>query len=65
MKAFLAVDKDGSEFVYGFKPLRADSYWYASVSGHSGVCELPKGTIKKIIGRNLTWKDDCVSFSTT
>lgn len=24
--------------------------------------ELPRGTIVKLIGRNLTWKDECVEF---
>lgn len=33
-----------------------DAYY----KGHS--IELPKGTIEKLIGRNLTWKDECVEF---
>jgi hypothetical protein len=32
----------------------------AYYKGHS--IDLPKGTIVKLIGRNLTWKDECVEF---
>lgn len=27
-----------------------------------GAIELPKGTIKKLIGRDLSWKDDAVEL---
>ena len=56
--AWLAVDKDSTENIYNIEPIRDlqvdrwdiatdDSWWI----------ELPKGTIKKIIGKTLTWQD--------
>ena len=61
--AWLAIDKDGTEFIYDFKPVRpfngnkwdiaTDSSWYIN---------LPKGTIEKIIGKNLTWEDEPVKI---
>ena len=39
--------------------------WYPKHDGryYEGYSiELPKGTIVKLIGRNLTWKDECVEF---
>ena len=61
--ACLAVDKDGTEWVWSYRPLRNkyrgvwdatyndDDYSYRSI-------ELPKGSIEKLIGRILTWADD-------
>lgn len=61
--AFLAVDNDGSEFIYKKKPTRKsndseDEFWYGGV----GWFGLPKGSILKLIGRELTWQDEPVEI---
>lgn len=56
--AYVAVDKDESEWIHDEYPEREiyDDYW---ISNGDSV-ELPKGTIKKLIGRTLTWNDEPV-----
>lgn len=56
--AWAAVDKDGIETIYMSKPNRFDEYW-------DDCCpsiELPKGTINKLIGRELSWEDEPVEL---
>ena len=56
--AWLAVDKDGLEAIYEEKPKRVrDCIWTLS----NFIC-LPKGSIKKLIGRELTWSDEPVEL---
>ena len=62
--SWLAVDKDGTEAVYEIKPMRTKSeYWMCDTEFYNpyGV-ELPKGSIKKLIDRELTWEDEPVKF---
>lgn len=58
--AWLVVDeRDNSEWIYEYKPERASSFWY-----DIGECvKLPKGSIKKLIGRELTWNDEPVEVT--
>lgn len=63
--AWVAVDKDGSETMFTDKPCRAFDdieycfYWDTS----SGVfISIPKGTIRKLIGRDLSWEDEPVKL---
>lgn len=55
---WLAVNKNGNEVVFKNKPIR----WWRSVwivdEGADDVIEMPTGTIKKLIGKELTWKDE-------
>ncbi len=66
--AFLAVDMDGSEYIYDFEaPYRedGDDYWHPSYDKHGetySFIELPKGSIRKLIGRELTWEDEPVEI---
>lgn len=59
---WLAVDKNGDEYVYSFKP---DREYYEGLglwmSTEDNV-QLPKGSIKKLIGRELTWSDEPVEL---
>ena len=58
--AWLAVHKNGVEFVFDFEPERwNDSYW---VVDYGDDVHLPKGSIKKLIGRDLTWEDEPVEL---
>ena len=56
--AWLAVDKDGSEQIYDFEPIRdLQVDRWDSATDNSWWIELPKGTIEKIVGRKLSWQD--------
>ena len=52
---WLAVNADGIEKCSEYKPYRySDEYW-----GHCAqILSLPNGTIKKLIGKELTWDDE-------
>lgn len=62
--AWLAVDKDGQECVYIFKPKRGNSQFDAVRMNNciTDFVELPSGSIKKLIGRDLTWEDEPVEI---
>lgn len=53
---WFAVDEDG-EFVMPFKPYKYNGQWERH---HS--CALPKGSIKSITGRTLTWVDEPIEW---
>lgn len=56
---WLAVDSDGTECVYSEEPHRTNRPWCGEV--WDGDCtQLPKGTIKSILRRKLTWEDEAV-----
>lgn len=58
---YLAVDKALNEFIFETCPFREDTYWMQG-NGSCNELELPKGSIKKLIGRELTWEDDPVKL---
>lgn len=58
---WLCVDEDGQEMIFDYKPERANTttcggYWHRKED--MDICRLPKGSIKKLIGKDLTWKDE-------
>lgn len=53
---YVAVNEDGQEYIYGDVPYRKDGWACYE------VVALPKGTIKKLIGRELTWDDEPVEI---
>lgn len=66
--AYLAVDKDGGEAIYNHKPFRGinkvkpvTEMWFLPKIG-SHYIRLPKGSIKKLIGKDLTWNDEPVKY---
>lgn len=73
--AWVAVDKfcvgvENSEYIHSTKPIRIKDefgeYWgndgtYEIACEYSCV-ELPKGTIKKLIGRDMTWEDEPIEL---
>lgn len=60
---WVAVDKNGIEKIYPFEPYRVTDYWTCSMYMFlSGPVILPKGSIKKLIGRDLTWEDEPVEL---
>lgn len=69
--SWLAVDKGGCEHIFAEKPCRNESntlwicsvvYLYGQRYANTGCCYLPKGTIKKLIGRELTWDNEPVEL---
>lgn len=62
--AWLAVDKDGQECIFAFEPIRRkycfDAAEICDIITNS--VELPEGSIKKLIGRELTWEDEPVEI---
>lgn len=68
---WLAVNKDGTEYIFEGEPERSPTwedsenrtYWgcYDDYSNR-GYIELPKGSIEKLLGRKLTWDDKPVEF---
>ena len=71
--AWLAVNSCGCEEMFHNCPERIENrYWqdnivYWEIREHTTCAddysiELPKGTIKKLIGKNLTWDDEPVKI---
>ena len=65
--AYVAVDQDGTEKISG--ELKRDEYfneWMDIKEMSEGEfnyeTELPKGTIEKLLGYKLTWKDEPVEL---
>ncbi len=58
--SYVAVDKDGSEYVYDYKPNRLEEYF--TCTSYSESVELPEGSIEKLIGRKLNWEDSPVEL---
>lgn len=61
MAGYVAVDKDGDEYIYRNKPKRGHQAWVIC-QVESDVIPLPKGSIEKLIGRKLTWEDEPVEL---
>lgn len=57
--AFVAVDKNGEEWVYSDNPERCEVYFYS----FNDKIQLPSGTIKKLIGRDLSFDDEPVELT--
>jgi hypothetical protein len=68
MAAWLAKEQDGTELIFKYKPKR-HTFWDNTKGKwedkHTEIdismrIVLPKGTIEKLIGRKLMWKDEPV-----
>ncbi len=70
---FFAVNKNGDEVILDNFPVRQGEAWtdersahddeYFSVEDHNSAIVLPRGTIKKMIGRSMSWEDEFVKFT--
>ncbi len=64
--AWIAVNKDGEEKIFECKPERGITtmskihLWTYNL-GYDSV-PLPKGTIKKLIGRDMVWEDEPIEL---
>lgn len=59
--AWIAVDKNGREFIYMDKPNRG-VIEFLPCQDEGSYIELPQGSIKKLIGRELSWNDEPVGL---
>ena len=64
--AWLAIDKNGTEWICETKPCR-EPYCDDGIQGDSGwvadnQIELPKGTIKLLIGKDMLWWDEPIGL---
>ena len=57
--AWLCKDKDGTESVFKRKPNRWDK---RGTWSEFPYIQLPKGSIRKLIGREVTWEDEPVEL---
>jgi hypothetical protein len=71
--SWLACGKHGDELIFDYEPYRVCvhissdekvEYWKGFRAGPyvDEPKELPYGSIKKLIGKNLTWNDEPVEF---
>ena len=62
--AYVAVDTQfhnhPTEFIFRYKPKRDGAVWV--VKSEEDYMALPKGSIKKLIGRELSWEDEPVEL---
>lgn len=59
---YLAVNKDGKELICDTLPIRGTDKWELPNAIFDSMVTLPNGTIKKLIGKELTWNDEPVKF---
>lgn len=60
--SWVAVDKDGQEYVYKRMPFRTFGRDVWQIDRGNEFVMIPKGSIKKLIGRDLTWEDGTVEI---
>lgn len=58
---WVAVNEDCTECVSTVEPTRSP-YKTWCIYGFGNCIELPKGSIKKLIGKELTWSDEPVEL---
>lgn len=60
--AWVAVDYDG-EYISDKEPFRdMFNIGYYGFASDANVVKLPKGTIKKLTGRDLAWEDEPIKL---
>lgn len=66
--AWVCCNYDGSELIFSKEPERdfKGREWQVKFTEYQdtdfNVIELPEGSIKKLIGKKLTWQDDSVEL---
>ena len=65
MFAYLAVEPNGNELIFSETPCRIDEHstcgWFCS-SNSSQCVSVPRGTIKKITRKTITWADEPIKL---
>lgn len=61
--AYAATDEEGNETIFNNKPIRSQYRQKIGIWKEEGSSVwLPKGSIKKLIGKKLTWEDEPVEL---
>ena len=64
--AWLSVNMDGDEYIFEALPERLYCVLAPTFCEYENIVydyvELPKGSIKKLIGRELSWSDDPIEL---
>lgn len=58
---YLAVNEKGYEYIFEVKPFRTFGDTWDVAQPFSGF-RIPKGSIKKLIGRELSWSDEPIGL---
>lgn len=56
--SWVAKDISGEEYIFDRCPYREEGRYYNPWGTDGNTIKLPRGTIEKIIGRDLSWKED-------
>lgn len=59
---WLAVDKNGEELFFYGKPERWRSEWVANENDIKDALVLDNGTIRRFIGKTLSWEDEPIEI---
>ena len=59
--AWVAADFYGNESIYEYRPIKGTAIWLVDFD----YVMIPKGSIAKLIGRELTWDDEPVELVET
>ena len=59
--AWVCVNSCGTELIFETEPHKV-AYSWRDNEGSCRCITLPKGSIKKLIGKELSWEDDCVEL---
>lgn len=64
--AWICVDENGQEMIFDSKPYRTSNridgeYWKSDMAAY--YMDLPKGTIFKLVGKELTWEDEPIELT--
>lgn len=60
---FIAVDKNGKEYICSVKPERDTHAEWWSLESYGYLVEVPQGTSLKLTGKQLTWEDEPVELT--
>lgn len=60
--AFLATYQNGEEWIFSHIPQRCNDGTWEIANLYQMALPLPKGSIRKLIGRELTWTDEPVEL---
>lgn len=59
--AFVVVNKNGEEWVFEDRPYSINGYW--ETTGILKANRIPKGSIRKLIGKDMSFKDVPIELS--
>lgn len=60
--SWVSVDSYNKELIFFRKPRRIYGFWVDVKDPEDTQISLPRGSIKKLIGRELTWEDEPVEL---